>query len=276
MLQTETHAQSPVKTPNAPVGSSSSNMNVGVKENRRLQRIALPLPVRVEIKIDNNAEWNEVTRLSDVSAFGAGFFLKRPLKRGRMAYMTIPMPRQLRSFDYGEPNYKIWGVVRRCLSVSDDSNKPEYAIGVAFTGKNPPSTYIENPAQLYDLIERDEKGEGLWRLMPANLLADESHLEKSDRRHTRYSIPETLVIQKVDADGNTIDAEVTVSENISIGGAAVLTSLKAERGTFLRVTCERLDVTILSVVRGQRVGNDGISRLHLEFIDKHFPLEGIE
>jgi hypothetical protein len=267
MLHAETTQQNPI---------SSTNLNVGIKENRRLQRIALPLPVRVEVKIDNNAEWNEITRLSDVSAFGAGFFLKRPLKRGRLACLTIPMPRQLRTFDYGEPNYKIWGVVRRCLSVSDDINKPEYAIGVAFTGKNPPSSYLANPSQLYDLIERDEKGQGLWQLTPANLMADESHLPKSDRRHTRYSIPETLVIQRVDDDGATIEAEVTVSENISLGGAAVLTSIQATRGTFLRVTCERLNVTILSVVRGYRVGNDGISRLHLEFIDKHFPLDGIE
>lgn len=267
MLHTETTQQNPV---------SATNVNVGIKENRRLQRIALPLPVRVEIKIDNNAEWNEVTRLSDVSAFGAAFFLKRPLKRGRLAYLTIPMPRQLRSFDYGEPNYKIWGVVRRCLAVSEDADKPEYAIGVAFTGKNPPGSYLENPAQLYDLAEREEKGDGLWKLEPANLLADESHLAKSDRKHTRYSIPETLIIQKVDEQGDTIEAQVTVSENISLGGAAVLTSLQVERGTFLRVTCERMDVTILSVVRGYRVGNDGISRLHLEFIDKHFPLEGIE
>ena len=274
MLHTETHPQNSAKAVTAT--ANSTNINVGIKENRRLQRIALPLPVRVEIKIDNNAEWNEVTRLSDVSAFGAGFFLKRPLKRGRLAYLTIPMPRQLRSFDYGEPNYKIWGVVRRCLAVSEDADKPEYAIGVAFTGKNPPNSYLENPAQLYDLIDREGNGDGLWKLEPANLLADESHLAKSDRKHTRYSIPETLIVQKVDDQGDTIEAQVTVSENISLGGAAVLTSMQATRGTFLRVTCERLDVTILSVVRGYRVGNDGITRLHLEFIDKHFPLEGIE
>lgn len=274
MLQTETHPQNPVKTPTAT--ANSTNTTVGIKENRRLQRIALPLPVRVEIKIDQNAEWNEVTRLSDVSAFGAGFFLKRPLKRGRLAYLTIPMPRQLRSFDYGEPNYKIWGVVRRCITVSEDPEKPEYAIGVAFTGKKPPDSFLENPAQLYDLVVREENGDGLWHLTPANLLADESHLPKSERKHTRYSIPETLIIQKVDDDGNTIDAQVTVSENISLGGTAVLTSMRAEPGTFLRVTCERLNVTILSVVRAYRVGDDGISRLHLEFIDRHFPLEGIE
>src|SRR5688500_6736961 len=87
------------------------------KENRRIQRISLPLPVRVEVRIDSAVTWNEITRLSDVSAFGAGFNLKRPIKRGRMVLMTIPMPRQLRSFDFSEPQYKIWGVVRRCMHI---------------------------------------------------------------------------------------------------------------------------------------------------------------
>jgi hypothetical protein len=87
------------------------------KENRRIQRISLPLPARVEVRIDSSVSWNEITRLSDVSAFGAGFTLKRPIKRGRMVLMTIPMPRQLRSFDYSEAQYKIWGVVRRCMSI---------------------------------------------------------------------------------------------------------------------------------------------------------------
>ncbi|KXK02836.1 MAG: hypothetical protein UZ17_ACD001001282 [Acidobacteria bacterium OLB17] len=62
-----------------------------VKENRRIQRIALPLPVRVEVKIDANVSWNEITRLQDVSAFGAGFMLKRPTKRGRLIMLTIPI-----------------------------------------------------------------------------------------------------------------------------------------------------------------------------------------
>ena len=68
------------------------------KENRRIQRIALPLPVRVEVRIDREVSWYEITRLNDVSAFGCGFMLKRPLKRGRLALLTIPMPRQLRNF----------------------------------------------------------------------------------------------------------------------------------------------------------------------------------
>ena len=69
---------------------------------------------------------------------------------------------------------------------------------------------------------------------------------------------------------------MTVTENISLGGASVFTSMAPEAGSFLRVTSERFNVTLLSVVRGSRVGQDGITRVHIEFIDQFFPLEGIE
>jgi hypothetical protein len=245
------------------------------KENRRIQRISLPLPVRVEVKIDEKVGWYEITRLSDVSAFGAGFELKRPIKRGRLVLMTLPMPRQLRSFDYSEPQYKVWALVRRCISVGKSASEPEYSIGVAFTGKNPPVDYLEHPSKLYDLAHRTEEGKGMWQLTEADLMADEADLPKDHRKQTRFFIPESLTIEQVDEQGNVLLSETTVTENISLGGAAVFTTLKAENGTFLRVVSPRHNIEILSIVRGQRVGPDGITRLHLEFIDRFYPLEGI-
>lgn len=53
------------------------------KQNRRIQRISLPLPVRVEVKCD------EITQLNDISTFGAGFPLIRPFKRGSIGLMTL-------------------------------------------------------------------------------------------------------------------------------------------------------------------------------------------
>jgi hypothetical protein len=246
------------------------------KENRRIQRISLPLPVRVEVKIDSKINWNEITRLSDVSAFGAGFNLKRPIKRGRLVLMTIPMPRQLRSFDYGEPQYKIWGIVRRCIPIGKNAQTPEYSIGVGFTGKAPPPGYLEHPSMLYDITHREGEGEGFWQLAPADVAADDSNLPKDLRKQTRFFIPEALVIEKVDEIGTVLESEMSVTENISLGGAAIFTTLTAAVGSFLRVTSQRFYITILSVVRGSRVGEDGITRLHLEFIDRFFPLEGIE
>lgn len=72
-------------------------------ESRRIQRMSLTLPIRVESHVNENAVWNEVTRLNDVTAFGAGFNLSRPVKRGRLIQMMIPMPRKLRSYDFTEP-----------------------------------------------------------------------------------------------------------------------------------------------------------------------------
>jgi hypothetical protein len=258
-----------------PSTASATPQPAAEKQNRRLHRISLPLPVRVEFKIDRQTAFNEITRLSDVSAFGAGFVTKKPIKRGRLVMLTMPMPRQLRSFDFSEPQYKIWAVVRRCIPVGRSVNEPEYSIGVGFIGKTPPASYYDNPAMLFDIAHREGADDGFWHIGAADLMADDSGLPVEIRKQTRFFIPESLRIDRIDPLGKVIESESTVTENISLGGAAVFTTLKAPRGTFLRVSSDRFNVTILSVVRGSRVGQDGITRLHLEFIDRLFPLEGI-
>ena len=243
-------------------------------DNRRIQRYPLALPARVEVKVDNKLAWNEMTRLEDISAFGAGFKLKRPVKRGRLVLMSVPMPRQLRCYDYLEPQYRIWGLVRRCVPMANGGVDEAYAIGVAFVGKNPPGAFIDNPSKLYDLAEREDGG--LWQLIEADALPDETGLPGYSRRHTRFAIPEALLLEMLDENGDVQASEVSVTENISLGGAAVFTSFNIEPGTFLRVKSERHNLSIISIVRGKRMGEDGINRLHLEFIDHMFPLEGIE
>ena len=244
------------------------------KENRRIQRYALALPARVEVKVDANFSWSDITRLEDVSAFGCGMNLKRPVKRGRLLLVSVPMPRQLRCYDYLEPQYKIWGLVRRCVAVGAGREDESYAVGVAFIGKNPPVPYLEDPSKLFDLSEREDGG--LWQLREMDTKADESDLPAYLRRHTRFSIPESLLIEMLDENGDVVASEVTVTENISVGGAAVFTSFEVTNGAFLRVKSERHDLSIISIVRGRHVGSDGIVRLHLEFIDHLYPLQGIE
>lgn len=242
-------------------------------EARRLKRLTLALPVRVEGKIDRTVTWNETTRLKDVSAFGAGFYLNRPVKRGRLITMTLPMPRQLRGYDHFEPQYQVWGLVRKCIPVKNEQNV-QYAIGVAFIGKYPPGSYVENPAKLYEIVKLEEKG--FWQITEAPQNPDERELPRELRRHTRYPIPVNLLLEVLDSEGNVVEVEITVTENISLGGASVFTSLNVEVGTFLRVTSQQYKTTIISIVRGKRVGPDGIPRLHIEFVDHFFPLEGIE
>ena len=243
-------------------------------ENRRIQRISLPLPVRVEVKVDRTVTWNEITRLTDISAFGAGFTLKRPIKRGRLILLTVPMPRQLRCYDYGEAQYRVWALVRRCIPINENSGDPLYAVGVAFIGKTPPADYLQHPSRLFDTSHQES--EGFWHVVNADLRVDDSDLPRDLRRQTRFHIPESLVLELMDENGDVTRSETTVTENISLGGAAVFTQFDVDAGSFIRVTSQRHSVQIISVVRGKRVGPDGITRLHLEFIDRFFPLEGIE
>jgi len=244
------------------------------QDNRRIQRYALALPTRIEVKVDRKNTWSEITRLEDISAFGAAFNLKRPVKRGRLLLVSLPMPRQLRCYDYLEPQYRIWALVRRCLALETNPGVQSYAVGVAFIGKNPPNAYIDNPAKLYDISDRDDGG--LWQLRELASDYDDSDLPPELRKQTRFAIPESLVLELLDEGGDVAASEVSVTENISLSGAAVFTSFNVEPGTFLRVVSERHDISIISIVRGKRVGDDGIVRLHLEFIDNMFPLAGIE
>lgn len=249
-------------------------MSVATEQDaRRIRRINLPLPIRVEHSVSKDKAMNEVTRLIDVSAFGAAFNLQHPIKRGRLVYMTIPLSRQLRNYDYEESQYKIWGLVRHCIPFKEKSEE-KFAIGTAFIGKHPPKSYSENPAKLYDISHREETN--FWHVVEASENPNEKNLPKADRRHTRHSIPVSIQLELLNDLGNTIIKENTVTENLSLGGASVFSSLNANIGSFLRMTCDQYNVTITSIVRNKRLGRDGIPRLHVEFFDRYFPLEGIE
>lgn len=250
---------------------------VSEKETRRIQRFSLALPVRVEGRTNQINIWEEITRLTDISVFGAGFNLKHNVKCGSLLQMTMPLPRQMRCYDYTEPQYKVWGIVRSCISkeASPDSETP-YSVGIAFIGKNPPSGYFENPDKTFE-ISLQEEGK-LWKVVEVEpeIDASDAILSIDSRRHSRLAIPNDIVVEKLDAEGNVIASEATVTENVSLSGAAIFSTLPVETGEFVRVKSSQYDVSIISVVRGKRTGQDNIPRLHVEFVDRFFPLEGIE
>src|SRR6185312_10705408 len=116
------------------------------------ERLELQLPVRVRCRETADLEWTEVTRLSDVTPFGAGFALKRPVEKGRLLHMTIPMPRQLRVFDHVEDQYRVWALVRYIKQFPAKPNTPpQFEVGVAFIGKRAPKSYEEDPSKRYEI-----------------------------------------------------------------------------------------------------------------------------
>jgi hypothetical protein len=96
------------------------------------------------------------------------------------------------------------------------------------------------------------------------------------RPETRHNIPVEVTVEVFDEEGKASASETTVTENISHHGAAVYTTLDVERGRFVRLTSVQYQISVLAAVRGRSKTTGGVGRLHLEFVDKAWPLEGIE
>ena len=227
------------------------------------ERLALHLPVRVKGRETPTFEWTEVTRLINVTPFGAGFPLKHPTERGRLLFMTIPMPRQLRVFDHVEDQYRIWAVVRYIkTSVADGTTV--FDVGVAFIGKRPPASYENEPWKRYEITNT---------AFQAAKSPDEIVIPFADQRsYTRHNIPVDMRIEVIDETGAVIEGEQTVTENISTKGATLFTTLEIPTGRFVRLRSEQYNITAHAAIRSRSTGVDGVPRIHVEFIDKEWPL----
>jgi hypothetical protein len=122
------------------------------KSLRQRERFELALPVRVQCRESLDYEWVEMSRLVDVTQFGARLRLKRPTETGRLLLLTLPMPRPLRCFDHIEDQYRVWSLVRNVKLLDPASQKGALVeIGVAFVGKRPPRSFEEDPRRRYDV-----------------------------------------------------------------------------------------------------------------------------
>lgn len=234
---------------------------------RRVDRIALPIPVRIEVKESKEVVWSEITRFQTVSSCGAGFPLKHEVKIGQLLLINTPLPPKLRHYDFSEQQYRIWGVVRYCHSIQE--NPALYQIGVAFVGKYPPLSYHENPFSIYDLTGFNKQG------FPEIYECQEDLPQNVKQPNPRYLIPFEVVIEVLDSNNNVITRETAISENVSVKGAAVFVNLDVRVNDLIRVSFKLFHITILARVRNRRMGDDGVARLHLEFIDGQLPLEGM-
>jgi hypothetical protein len=243
------------------------------KPKRLRERIKLALPVRVVCKKSAGHEWIEMSRLVDVTPFGARFMISHPTEVGRLLHMTLAMPRQLRCFDHIEDQYRVWALVRHVTPKQGADMLLRYEVGVAFTGKNAPASYARDPATRYEVDSLSAEN-NLWQLRETE--EKEAASAASRSKETRLQIAIPVSVEVFDEEGRVRASEQTVTENISRRGASVWTTLKAERGRFVRLTSIDSGLSVLAAVRAVRTGPDGIPRLHLEFIDRQWPLEGLD
>jgi hypothetical protein len=248
--------------------------NQGDEKSRRLrERIGLKLPVRVHGRDSVDAEWTEMSRLVDVTPFGARLTLKRPTEPGRLVRLTLAMPPKLRCFDHVEDQYRVWSLVRG-VKLLEPGAGALLEIGVAFVGKHPPRSFALDPSRRYE-IAPSNVGAGLWSVKEESDEVISEVLVTDKRKETRHIIPIDVLIEVFGANGEISQSERTVTENLSRQGTTVLTTLEVAPGRFVRVGSVEYATSRLAAVRARRAGPDGIPRLHLEFVGGEWPLESI-
>jgi PilZ domain len=243
------------------------------KSRRQRERLELSLPARIWGRESEDYEWVEQTRLLDVTPFGVRFSLSHPTEPGRLLHLTLPMPRQLRCFDHVEDQYRVWALVRNIKTIDAVGDKPpRYEIGAAFIGKRAPESFDKDPTTLYEVASSVTET-GLWSVHERENAGERRIIPDEPRPETRHNIPIEVTIEVLNEKGQVAAKETTVTENISRRGAAVFTTLDVTRGRFVRMTSTQYQISVVAVVRARRVGANGIPRLHLEFVDKQWPLE---
>jgi hypothetical protein len=143
-------------------------------------------------------------------------------------------------------------------------NKTVFNVGVAFIGKRPPASYETEPWKRYDINTS---------AFQALSKADEILIPLTEQRvYTRYNIAVDMRLEIVNAEGEVSESEHTVTENISARGATIFTTMQIPQGRFIRLTSEQYGVTAHAAIRSRSTGADGVPRIHVEFIDREWPL----
>src|SRR6266852_4271900 len=164
-----------------------------------------------------------MSRLVDVTPFGARLSLKRPTETGRLVHLTLPMPPKLRCFDHIEDQYRVWSLVRN-VKMLEPGAGALVEIGVAFVGKHPPRSYASDPSRRYEIASTSLEA-GLWSVAEQADEVISEVLVTDKRKESRHTIPVDVLIEVFGADGELSEGERTVTENISRRGATVFTTL---------------------------------------------------
>lgn len=233
-------------------------------EHRKGNRQAAELKAIVQVKESEHESWKEVTNVSTVSRNGAGFSLTRPCVVGRLVTIVLPLDPELRAYDKKEEVYPVMSIIQYCNASTIDG-KTVYHVGVGFVGKKLPESYKADPTQSYRVSGM--KKDGLWEITEA-----ESQFKK--RKQPRYWISVPIMISLLQRGDSSGAKQRTITKNICAGGVSVVCTLDAKIGDKVKFACEDLDFYSMAMVRNRKMNKDGVT-LHLEFIDKEFPIEQV-
>lgn len=235
-------------------------------ERRRDLRVSLNLLVRVEGYEADKSHWNELTTTHNASAGGVAFHLERPLFVGQVLRLTmkLPFPRQGAETErHGHPSYDVYGIVR--------DSQPEnggWRAGVMFFGEQPPRGFEDNPGARF-LFPWDVRSAAAPPQPAPDPPARDPGAQdrRRDRRVSeRYDVTADFWLQQVDEWEEILGEGFTVSENISRGGARLVTAIPVVRGDILLLRELGGRFETRAEVTDLVVDKDGVRRLHVRFV----------
>jgi len=219
----------------------------------------------VKVKESRDNAWKEVADIISLSASGAGFYLKNSCSVGNLVSLMMPLPANLRSYDFDKELYSVWGMVQHCYRIASDG-EIKYHVGVAFIGKVAPDSYSKDPNQNYRICGMS--GDGFWKIK-------ETAASFKARKDMRCWKSIDLYLTVLDSQKAPLTGERTITENISQSGAAVFSTLDVNVGDRVRFISEAYNFSGLAVVCNRQIGDDKRPRLHLQFVENKFPIESI-
>jgi hypothetical protein len=240
------------------------------KEERRADKRA-PMALRAEVRgfDPDGRQWQEHVTTLDVSLHGAQFPIQHRVDHGQILLMVLPMPIRYRRHDHLTPLYRVYALVRH-MRGTDEGQRA----GVRLLGKLAPREYEKYPACRYFVPgEPLPAGDANHRRLadpaadgPSGSAGGASAEER--RRSPRLDVFTDFRICRLSPG---TEQERTVAENISHGGARVLTALPIQKGEIVRLEEVGGSFNARAEVVNTYVGDDRALRLNLRFIDGELP-----
>lgn len=208
----------------------------------------------------------EAAEVISMSSGGAGFYLSTRVEPGQLVSALLPLEPEFRTYGKQRELFPVWGLIQHCHKTASTESK-RYHVGIAFIGKHAPESFNSDPRQSFQICGMSE--DGLWTVK-------ETGKSFKARRDTRFHTSIDLYLAVIDGKQTAIKGERTTTENISRGGAAVVSTLDVSVGDRVKFISEKFDFSGLAVICNRQPGHDGRSRLHLQFVENQFPVESIK
>ena len=215
-------------------------------DRRKHARLSVRLPVRVRGWDADGTEWEEMSATDDLSAGGLAFGLDHAVSPGHLLHLILPLPERYRRYDLTATSYRIYCLVR-CIK----RGAGKQSVGVMFLGKERPKSADASKRAVF--------------LLPG---------EK--RRDPRIGVKLKVILRAEDAPGGKELQEIAVTENLSKRGAMIKTGLPLAKRQMVDVEETGGAFKSRADVRNVTIGDDGLPRLHLLFLDATVPDELIE